>query len=177
MISLPWISSSGEALNVRFSPVAYLTETETHAAIYQVIGNVNRNHDFLSSVDRQTIVDTGFDMLLTCVTCSKHEGFREEREWRAIYFPYQRPSTLMESSTEVIGGVPQIVHKIPLDITVSEALADLEFSRVFDRLIIGPSQYPLPMCEAFHAALANAGIAMEAGTPQRIFISGIPIRS
>jgi hypothetical protein len=81
----------------------------------------------------------------------------------------------MESSTEVLVGVPQIVYKVPLDATVSPALAGLEFSRVFDRLIIGPSQYPLPMYEAFAAALAKAGVPQEPGR-QRLFISGIPIR-
>ena len=82
----------------------------------------------------------------------------------------------MESSIEVVGGVPQVIYKIPLDVKVSPALADLEFSRIFDRLIIGPSQYPWPMIEAFKTALAEAGVEPETDK-QRIFVSGIPIRS
>ena len=82
----------------------------------------------------------------------------------------------MESAIEVVAGVPQRIYKIPLDESVSPTLHDLEFSRSFDRLIIGPSQYAVPMCEAFHAALTEAGVP-QLTEKQRIFISGIPIRS
>jgi hypothetical protein len=113
-------------------------------------------------------------MFLAGVVCLKHEGFREEREWRVIHSPKRVPSSLMESSTETIGGVPQLIYKIPLDTSVSSSVADLEFSRIFDRLIIGPSPYPWPMYEAFVSALKLAGVA---DAEHRVFASGIPIRS
>jgi hypothetical protein len=115
-------------------------------------------------------------MLLAGVSCLKHEGFREEREWRAIYSPKVLPSGLMEkeASTEVVAGIPQIVHKIPLDSSVSPVLAELDFAAMFDRLIIGPSPYPLAIKEAFTNALTIAGVA-DAGN--KIFASLIPIRS
>ena len=80
-------------------------------------------------------------MLVAGVCCLKHEGFLEEREWRVIYAPNRSSSPLIESSTETIGGIPQIVYKLPLDVAVSDAIADLDLSRMFDRLIIGPSQF------------------------------------
>jgi hypothetical protein len=80
----------------------------------------------------------------------------------------------MEQSTVVIGGVPQMICKIPLDRSVSPALAELDLAVMFDRLIIGPSPYPLAMYEAFKGALTAAGIA-DAG--KKIFASGIPIRT
>ena len=46
-------------------------------------------------------------------------GFEEEREWRAIYTPKRAASPLIISSTEVIGGVPQIS-----DALVSELVDD-----------------------------------------------------
>jgi hypothetical protein len=45
---------------------------------------------------------------------------------------------------------------------------------MFDRLIIGPSQYSWPMCEAFTQALKAAGMA---DAEKRVFISDIPIRT
>jgi len=117
-----------------------------------------------------------FLMLVAAVTCLKHEGFREEREWRAIYSPYRLPSSLMECSTKVVGGVPQAVYSIPFDETVSRALSELEFSRIFDRLIIGPTPYAFPICEAMTAALTEAGIPPEVAK-QKVFVSGIPIRA
>ncbi len=98
--------------------------------------------EFLRSVNRDILVGTVLFMLVAGVTCLKHEGFREEREWRALYIPKFQMSPLMESSTEVVGGVPQLVYKIPLDAKVSPALAAIDLSQMFDRLIIGPTSYP-----------------------------------
>jgi len=82
----------------------------------------------------------------------------------------------MECSNKVTNGVPQVVYSIPLDKTVSPALYALEFSRIFDRLIIGPSTYAFPMYEAFTAALTRAGIPSELAK-QKVCVSGIPIRT
>jgi hypothetical protein len=112
-----------------------------------VTENIEFNVDFLRSIGRQKLIDAVFDMFWAGVTCLKHEGFWEEREWRAIYTPMPHPS-LMEAETKVIAGVPQIVYKVPLDVAVSDALADLDLSRMFDRLIIGPSPYPWVMYKA-----------------------------
>lgn len=174
IIKVPGYSGAALALNLIFSPVAYWTEEEGDAALQNVIENIRADCEFLQSIDRQIIVNIVFDMLLAGVTCLKHEGFREEREWRAIYYPKLRPSPLMESSAEIVNGVPQIVFKVPLDATASPALASLDFAGIFDRLIIGPSPYPWVMYEAFAEALSQAGIA-DAG--KRVWASNIPIRS
>jgi hypothetical protein len=108
------------------------------------------------------------------VVCMKHEGFLEEREWRVVYGPKRRPSPLMETATEAIEGVPQIIHKIPLDGGISGDLVDIDVAQIFDRLIIGPSMYAVPMHEAFVRALTEKGVADAA---KRVVISGIPIRS
>ena len=113
-------------------------------------------------------------MLLIGVTCVKHEGFAEEKEWRAIYQPARAASKLMACSTEVIGGIPQIIYQIPLDKSFSSDLKPLDFAVMFDRLIVGPSPYPWAMYEAFVDALSKAGIA---DAPERIRISEIPLRA
>jgi hypothetical protein len=155
---VPWFTDAQEKLNVMFSPVAYLREEEAHSVIDTVIKNIRESLDFLRTVDRPTIVGFVFQMLIAGVTCLKHEGFHEEREWRAIYTPDLRPSPLMESSVEVIGGVPQVVYKLPLDSRVSDALEGLDMVRMFDRLIIGPSQFSWAMFESFARTLKAIGI-------------------
>ena len=171
---IPKYSGAASTLGLMFSPVSYLTETETHNVITDVIENVNSNRGFLQSIDRQELFGWIFSMLLVGVTCLKHEGFAEEREWRAIYSPNRQPSALMETSTKVIAGIPQIVHKIPLDVSVSPELAELDLAAMFDRLIIGPTQYPLVMFETFKTALTAAGVA---NADSKIFASSIPIRT
>jgi hypothetical protein len=55
----------------------------------EVIKKIRTNLDFLRSVDRSILVGTVFNTLMSAVSCLKHEGFHEEREWRVIYFPLQ----------------------------------------------------------------------------------------
>ncbi len=64
-----------------------------------------------------------------------------------------------------ISGIPQIVYKIPLDAKVSDRLTDLDFPRIFDRLIVGPTSYPWPK---------KAGVD---DAEKRLCVSGIPIRA
>ena len=175
VVSIPSNGHAALALRLIFSPVAYLTEDEAQAVLHRATANIRENREFLRTVNRQMVVGSILSMLVVGVTCLKHEGFREEREWRAIYLPHNLPSPLMESSTEVIGGVPQPIYKLPLDASISPALCGLEFSSIFDRLIIGPSLYPLPMCEAFTVALVKAGVPQETAKA-RVLISGIPLR-
>ncbi len=174
VFKVPSVSQGNLALSLIFSPVAYLTEASVHEVLEEVVENIHTNCNYLRTVERSILVRSVFIMLLAGVVCLKHEGFYEEREWRAIYAPKRWPSTLMESSTEVIGGTPQIVYKIPLDLTVSEYLTDLEFSKMFDRLIVGPTPYPWPMYEAFVDALMKVGVV---DADKRVFASGIPIRT
>jgi len=174
ILRLPWFSAGSEALNLMVSPVAYLREEEAHTVLATVIENIRANHDFLVSIERSAVVATVFTMLVAGVTCLKHEGFHEEREWRVIYAPERAPSAHMESSIEVVGGIPQIVYKLPLDAKVSDALAELDLARMFDRLIIGPSEFAWPMHEAFTKVLTAMGVEQ---AETRVFTSGIPIRS
>jgi len=174
VFKVPRESAGALALRILFSPVAYLNKDDAYGVLAEVMTNVGTNCDFLKSVDRQLVVENVFRMFLAGVTCLKHEGFREEREWRAIYCPRFYKSPLMESQIEVVSGVPQIVFKLPLDAKAAPELADLDFARIFHRLIIGPSPYPWPMFEAFREALTLAGIS-DAG--DRLWSSGIPIRT
>jgi hypothetical protein len=173
VVKVPRVSQGSFSLNLMFSPVAYLKEAEAHSVLQEVIENVRAKADFVRSVGRTLIVEMLFTVFVAGVTCLKHEGFREEREWRAIYLPKIRPSELMQSSHEVVNGVPQVVHKIPIDESVSPLLADLELSRILDHLIVGPSPYPWVMYEAFTEELKKAGVP---DASERVHVSNIPIR-
>lgn len=171
---IPKFATGSIALNLHFSPVAYLTEPQVHKVMQEVTDNVNRDCELLKSIPRQAIIDIVFSMFQAAVVCLKHEGFREEREWRAIYSPQLRPSDLMKPSTQVINGIPQTVYSIPLDKKVSDVLADLDFAQIFDRLIIGPTAYPWAVGEAFVTALREVGVA---DSHDRVVASNIPIRA
>jgi hypothetical protein len=173
VLNIPEKSDGATALSVMFSPVAYLQEKEVHEQLESVIQNIRAESEFLRSRDRKDLLGWLFTMLIAGVTCLKHPGFHEEREWRVVYSPNRWRSPLITSSTETFAGVPQIIHQLPLDGSVSPALKDLDLTTIFDRLIIGPSPYPWAMGVAFTNALTEAGVT-DAG--KRVFASNIPIR-
>ncbi len=176
VFNVPWFSGGAKALNVMFSPVAYLNEAEVFGTMDEVIQNIgdNDNQKLLKKIGKQEIIAYVFTMLRAGVTCLKHQGFHEEREWRAIFTPQFSENKLMEYSTEVIRGIPQKIYKVPLDESVSSELDGLELSKILDRIIIGPTQYPMAIAEALSDALVRAGIRVD--ETQRIFVSDIPIR-
>lgn len=180
VLSVPYPSLSTLALRLMFMPVRYLPEAEAHTVLEEFVRNVRANRDYLCTVGREALVRLVVMAFLSGVLCLKHECFHEEREWRAIYAPTLEcyaptlgPSPLMESSTEVIAGVPQTIYKVPLDASVSDEIADLDFTKLFDRLIIGPTEYPLPISGAFVEELRKVGVA---DSVERVHVSGIPIR-
>lgn len=172
VFAIPWFSSASEALNFMFGPVAYLQEDQVHAVFAEVTRNIRAEHGFLASIERSHLVGTVFNTLAAAISL-KHEGFHEEREWRVIYTPDRLSSPFMESSIEIVSGIPQTVYKLPLDAKVSELLADLDLACIFDRLIIGPSQFAWAVYEAFAKELTAIGVAQP---ERRLYVSGIPIR-
>jgi len=174
VLKIPWFSVGARALNIMFGPVAYLTNDQAHKEMYAVIENIHKNCDFLRTVERQRIVDIVFNMLVVQAVCSKHEGFKEEQEWRAIYSPNMRPSNLVKPLIEPVTGVPQMIYRLPFDGAIDPILADIDFAQLFDRLIIGPTQFPVVMAEAFANALRAAGVS---DLENRIVWSEIPIRT
>jgi DUF2971 family protein len=174
VIKVPHYSEGQDALKVIFSPVAYLDERGVHGTLATIIQNVCNNASFLANISPDQLVANIFNMFVALVTCVKHEGFHEEREWRIIYSPNRHPSALIDSSIETVRGVPQAVYRLPLDAAQSDVLADLDLCQMLDRLIIGPTSYPWVMYDAFVKALSAAGVT---DASNRVVVSGIPIRS
>jgi hypothetical protein len=125
-------------------------------------------------VDRDRLKSLIFFILVSAAVSLKHIGFHEEKEWRVIYLPRANQSTVIQWSNEVVGGIPQIVHKIPLMEKPSEDVSGIGIPALVDRIIIGPTMYGAPMYQAFVQALTDAGVPDAAS---RVVISGIPIRS
>lgn len=161
-------------LRVIVNPVAYLNEDNINKDIRDVLNNIKEKVDFLKSVDRQVLLNIIFIMLVMYVTCTKHEGFKEEREWRAVYLPNIFHSDLIIRATETINDVPQIVYKLPLDVNVSPCLSEIELTEILDRIIVGPSPYPWSQYEAFVDVLKRAGVK---NAEEKVITSGIPIRA
>jgi hypothetical protein len=163
-----------QSLKLLFSPVAYFTEGELGTELERVVTSVREHKQFIEQADRSYVRGAVFYMLMLAVICLKHEGFEEEREWRIIYGPKRMPSAHIGSDVEVVDGVPQNVYKIPLNSALAPDLKGIDVSDLLDRVIIGPSPFPWVMYDSFVTALTAAGVPNAA---ERVFISGIPIRT
>jgi hypothetical protein len=169
VFNVPLYSGAAIDLNVLFCPVMYGGGDYYHSSLDAVFAKIGDNADALSGVDRGIIKNTLFNMLVVGVTCLKHEGFREEREWRIIYFPKMRPSKFITSEVNDVGGVPQVVHLLPMAEDSPFPMAEH-----FEKVILGPSPYPWAMYQAFSDALTSVGVKDAGG---KIVASEIPIRA
>jgi hypothetical protein len=162
------------ALGAELSPVAYFTDAELWVELNKIVQNISENLDFLRGIGRQLFLEQLNVMFASAGICLKHEAFHEEREWRVIHAPQRHSGEHIKSSIEVIGGLPQRIYKIPLRSEPEIGLTGLSADELIDRIIIGPTQYPAAMFDAFVSALAEAGVRQP---ESRVRISQIPVRT
>jgi hypothetical protein len=163
-----------EGLRLVMSPVRYFGYENVEKEFTEVINNIKNNIDFLRVQGSQVIINSIFTMLVIAAVSLKHVSFREEREWRLIYLPDFAPSKLMSREIEIISGVPQPVYQIPLMDNPAENVVGIGIPQLIDRIIIGPSEYPYPLYQAFTTILEKAGVD---NPGSRVIISGIPLRT
>ncbi|MCF3630464.1 DUF2971 domain-containing protein [Thalassospiraceae bacterium LMO-SO8] len=168
----PFLSPS-DALKAYTSPVEYLAEDEFEHKFNEIILNIENNIQFLKEIPKDYIINFAFEMLRFSIYSTKHPGFKEEREWRVIYSPFLGASDKLVKSVEVINGVPQPVYKIPLKDYPDEGFVGAEIPQLIDRIIIGPTEFPDALREAFTMLLGDAGVE---SPESRVFVSNIPLR-
>ncbi len=162
-------------LNVILSPVAYFSDIEVEKYLLQIIDNIGDNSKFLETVDSDTIYATVIMALIILAVCLKHPGFKEEQEWRLIYLPTMASNNeWIKKSIETINGIPQIVYKLPFKNDADLQLIGLSIPELLDKILIGPTEYPLAMYNAFCEKLKKLGVE---NYKSRVVVSDIPLRT
>jgi hypothetical protein len=162
-----------DALGAYSSPVLYADRDAFAVEFGRLIDGLQAGRDHVLALGRDLAISNLFRVLRYAVLSTKHPGFREEQEWRAIASPSMHASAHTELVVEVVRGVPQTVLKIPLKNIPGENLTGLEVPEFLDRLIIGPCEFPLVTYRAFQQQLIDLGIP---DPENRIAISDIPLR-
>lgn len=168
----PFISPS-DALKAYTSPVAYLDVPGFQDSFSEIVFNIQENAEYLESQGKQTVSSYMFSAFQYAIHCTKHPGFREEKEWRILHTPKLQPSARLIRDVVSIRGVPQPIYKIPLKDVPTEGLRGIEPKELIDRVIIGPSQHPTALYEAFVELLTEVGVP---NAESRVLVSGIPLR-
>lgn len=159
--------------SIFMSPVSYYTRQDFDDGMQKIIQNIEQNTVYLSKLPREQVLGSVFRMFLFSVTCLKHPAFSEEQEWRMVYYPKLYPSEFIETSVETISGIPQTVHKIPLEDYPDQGLVGAAIPKLIDRIIIGPSEFKTTVADALKTTLLENKVD---DPDSKIIYSNIPLR-
>lgn len=168
----PFFSPSG-LVNTYMSSVDYLDCEDFQDMFKNIYDNIVNEIEFIRTQNRQQIIAYTFQMFKFAALCTKHPGFKEEKEWRLVYVPSMERSAQLTKDVKSIRGIPQPVYKIALRSTQDGDTIDMTIPAILDRIIVGPSEYPMVTHEAFCDLLQDAGVS---DPEKKVFISFIPLR-
>lgn len=158
-------------LGIYSSPVSYTDPSQFESFCGEVIRNIEEQIPFVQSLGEQFVRQLMFEMLRSVVLATKHKGFAEEEEWRVFHTPGIEADSITIRSVENVRGVPQLVRKIPLQKALPR---DMSLDTALDRIIIGPTQFPFEIQEAFAETLSLLGVR---DPDRRVVVSQIPLRN
>lgn len=149
-----------EAHLIWTTPVAYIDASGFRGQIQRIAEQMEAQRDLLKMLSREDLLDAVFRTLIFAVVSSKHEGFKEEREWRIVHLPMIWPSSAERLPLDqvALGGVPQPIFKIPMVDYPDEGFHGATIPDLIDRVIVGPTQYPAATRTALAQVLGNAGV-------------------
>ena len=167
----PFMTVSDE-LGAYSSPVAYFSEKQIEEHMNLVASSIEKSHAFLKQTPKSDIIRNVHEAFRYGMICCKHPGFAEEREWRIVYNAQRDTKKVITPTVEFVNGIAQPVYSIPLK--AIPGYANLEIGEILDRVIIGPTQYPGALLEAFWAELEAAGVP---NAHTKVIVSQIPLRT
>jgi hypothetical protein len=169
--SAPFLTVS-DALGAYSSPVAYFSGQEFEQHFDRIAAAIEANGDVVKNAPKNAIINMVHEAFRYGMICCKHPGFTEEREWRIVYNPQRDNKGVIKRSVEIVNGIVQPIYSIPL--TDVPGYVNLELSEILDRVIIGPTQYPSALLEAFRIELEQAGVP---DPHKKVIVSDIPLRT
>ena len=164
------------SVGVISSPVAYLSPVEIGGYLKLISANIRNNLDELKvSMPFDMLRNVVLNIYSSAIICNKHNGFKEELEWRAItYLPLSESSNQLKKSVQVINGTPQTIQSFKFKDNPDAGITGLNFNDLLKRIIIGPCDHPEATKEALALALTEQGFV---NAQEIIHISNIPLRS
>ena len=166
--------TSSDALGTFSYPVEYASATDCLKMFRELVDRAIGSKAVFSALNSDQLQGFVFAMLSYFSLALKHPGFSEEREWRVVHRPNFNPSHHMKSKVVVLNGLPQRVYPLPLQDFSGDGIPGVAIPDLIDRVLVGPTQYPIAASEAIIDVFLAAGVA-DAGT--KVFVTDIPIRT
>jgi hypothetical protein len=161
------------ALNAFTTPVAYLDERLFEAKFTQWMAGLESNLDVFRGTSREFLIENFHRVFIFVIVGTKHPGFAEEREWRIIYTPVFGLPTKLKKEVVLIGGIPQLVYKLPLENVPDKGLFGVSVPELIQKIIVGPTQHPFEIQSALVEVLTACGVP---SPYERVVVSNIPLR-
>lgn len=156
------------------SPVYYCDQVDVMNLFLEIAGNIRRENEFLRGAGSAEIKNYLFLLLRALSICSKHKGFREEREWRIMHTKGLDEQGALKYDVQSLSGVPQRVFKLSFEDRPDLGMTGISVPQLLDRVIIGPTEYPDAVREAFCDILSGVGVKQ----PEKMVVcSDIPLRT
>ncbi len=164
-----------DALPIWVSPVSYVNAQGVKGIIQSIADRMIEKRELLSSIPRADFMDLAFRSLISAVVSCKHEGFREEKEWRIVHLPTIWPALNERLPLDQVSlnGVPQPIFKIPFTDYPEEGFHGVTIPELIDKIIVGPTQYPAAVKMAMAQVLGDAGVVKSL---ERIQCSDVTLR-
>lgn len=162
-------------IGISASPVLYGDAAEVGRLFSEIATLIRKNSDWLRQQPPEEVVGWMGAALHYGALSLKHKGFSEELEWRVVHTENRDSSSGVTPDVQIIGGIPQPIMKISLNANTPDGSPSFHsLERVFDRVIIGPSEDQVAVHQAIVRILWTQGFR---DFGQRVKISGIPLRA
>lgn len=164
--------SEYDEIAITTSPVAYLNEADIENKFDSLVENLERNKQEINfknipREDLDSFLRTWLEVLILSI---KHPAFCEEKEWRVISF--EKAKGIKKDIID-LNGMPQPVQKIPLSEKLQTDGDGFSVNEILDRIIIGPTQYAIPIYQALVEELEKLNVENAKG---KVIFSDIPYR-
>ena len=155
--------------------VNYLSQVEYEEHLSRMAKSILQHHETIARAGEPLIQRGVYNLFLGTVIGTKHPGFEEEKEYRAYVNPsHNTISKKIVKKIVDINGVPQEILMLPLSHDPEHELIRLDLPSILDKIIVGPTQYPFTVSNAFVTLLSESGIE---NAHEKVTVSGIPLRT
>jgi hypothetical protein len=137
----------------------------------RIADGLEMNLDYLKERGRDMTIFSALSLMETAAVSTKHPGFIEEREWRAVSLP-RLPMKRVTMSIETLNGIPQHVQSVRLQSIPEEGLLGLDPADLVNRVIVGPTEAGPAIYGALCEAMEIAGIP---DIQKKLFFSNLPL--
>lgn len=179
----PFFSPSN-VLNAFTSPVFYGNPNDFGMEWERMLAGVEQNIDLIRQMEPNAFFNTLSLAVHFASLTTKHPGFSEEREWRITYSPSPADEHMDDDSFNrssplgrefrTINGLPQRIYKLPMRDYPEDGFTGATLPAMLNKVIIGPTQYPMVIADTLHMALSRAGVENVA---DKLIASHIPLRT